>query len=425
MLFVVASAFKIRANDANWDYNPYAFQYDMSVYVALSTIDDKSITDASDYQIAAFCGEECRGIAEDKIIGGHKYSYLRVRGNKTEGETINFKVKDATTGKTAKVVETIEFKSQQTIGYPSAPFTINARNPYSVTFVIDGVEHRSHLFFGDVISVPTDTNKEGYTFVKWNPDVDATVPDHDVVYTANYAINQYTITFDTDGGSDIAPIIQDYNSAVTAPADPTKKGYTFAGWDKEIPATIPAQDITIKALWTINQYKVTFIADGAVVSEDLLNYGSQIKIPDAPEKEGYTFSTWGNVDKTVPDHDVSYTASYHVNYYKLTYILNDEVYAEFDIAFGETITPLEVEQEEGRIFEGWTDVPKTMPSHDVIIYGKSVTTSINSTTVLDNDIVSVYDINGVLIKKNVDVNTLHRIFDSGIYIVNGKKIRID
>ena len=424
MLLIVASALKLRANDANWDYNPYAFQYDMTVYVALSSVDGKSMTDASDYQIGAFCEDECRGIAEEKTIEDHKYVYLRIRSNKTEGEIINIRVKNTTTGKVAKVSETIEFKSQQIVGYPSNPFLINAKNQYNVTFIIDGSENRYSSYYGDQITAPTDLNKEGHTFSKWVPDVDSTVPDHDVTYTATYTINQYTITFDTDGGSEIAPITQDYNSAVTAPADPTKTGYTFAGWDKEIPATIPAEDITIKALWTINQYKVTFIADGVIVSEGKYDYGTQIVVPEAPEKEGYTFSTWGEIDATVPDHDVTYTASYDVNYYKLTYILDDEVYAEFDIAFGEFIVPIEVEPEEGRTFEGWQDVPETMPSHDVTIYGRSIATSINSATIKNNEIVSVYTLKGSLVKKSVEFKSIHKTLESGVYIINGKKVLI-
>lgn len=298
MLFVMVSAIKVRATDTNWDYNPYAFQYDMTVYVSLSTIDNKIITDVADYEIGAFCNDECRGIAENKTVGEHKYIYLRVRSNKVTGETISFKIKNRTSGRIAIANEIIEFKNEQSIGFPSSPFSVNARNFYSVTFMINGIEHRSDLLFGDVITVPTDISKEGYTFVKWNPDVDATVPDHDVTYTATYTINQYTITFDTDGGSEIASITQDYNSAVTAPADPTKTGYTFAGWDKEIPATIPAEDITIKALWTINQYTITFDTDGgseiAPITQD---YNSVVTAPANPTKTGYTFAGW---DKAIP-----------------------------------------------------------------------------------------------------------------------------
>ena len=79
----------------------------------------------------------------------------------------------------------------------------------------------------------------------------------DAVYTQNepltlypvWSPNQYTITFDTAGGSEIAPITQDYGTNITAPADPTREGYTFIGWDREIPKTMPAENITLKAKW--------------------------------------------------------------------------------------------------------------------------------------------------------------------------------
>ena len=62
----------------------------------------------------------------------------------------------------------------------------------------------------------------------------------------------YTLTFDTNGGSAIAPITQDYGTAITAPADPTKTGYTFAGWTPAIPTTMPAENLTVTAQWRYN-----------------------------------------------------------------------------------------------------------------------------------------------------------------------------
>ena len=309
MLFIVASALKMRANDANWDYNPYAFQYDMSVYVALSTIDDKSITDASDYQIAAFCGEECRGIAEEKIIGEHKYCYLRIRSNQTDGETINFNVKNASTGKTAKVIETIEFQSQHTIGYPSSPFSINARNPYSVTFVIDGVEHRSDLFYGDSIDIPTETDKEGHTFVGWTPEVDATVPDHNVTYTATYSVNQYKVTFISDGVT-IKEELLDFGTEITAPENPAKVGHTFAGWNPEVEPTMPSHDVIYTAMFSVNTYKLTYIVDGEVYKQYELDYGTVINPEETPTKEGFKFSGWSEIPHTMPGHDVNVSGTF-------------------------------------------------------------------------------------------------------------------
>ena len=100
--------------------------------------------------------------------------------------------------------------------------------------------------------------RTGYTQVGW-----ATVDGGEKVYafgggyTTNAALtlypvwntNKYTITFDTAGGSEIAPITQDYGTPITAPADPTREGYTFTGWDTEIPTTMPAENITLKARW--------------------------------------------------------------------------------------------------------------------------------------------------------------------------------
>lgn len=100
--------------------------------------------------------------------------------------------------------------------------------------------------------------RTGHTQVGWaTVDGGEKVYGFDDVYTKNEALtlypvwstNKYTITFDTAGGSEIAPITQDYGTAITAPADPTREGYTFIGWDREIPATMPAENITLKAKW--------------------------------------------------------------------------------------------------------------------------------------------------------------------------------
>ena len=100
--------------------------------------------------------------------------------------------------------------------------------------------------------------RTGHTQVGWaTTDGGEKVYSFDDVYTKNEALtlypvwntNKYTITFDTNGGSEIAPITQDYGTAITAPADPTREGYTFIGWDREIPTTMPAENITLKAKW--------------------------------------------------------------------------------------------------------------------------------------------------------------------------------
>jgi len=118
----------------------------------------------------------------------------------------------------------------------------------------------------------------------------ATMPDSNLTVKAQWTVNQYKITFDTNGGTSIDPIIQDYNTDVVAPANPTREGYSFAGWDKTIPTTMPAENMTITANWTINQYTITFSVDGGSdVASITKDYGVQLTAPTAPTKEGYTF----------------------------------------------------------------------------------------------------------------------------------------
>ncbi len=126
-----------------------------------------------------------------------------------------------------------------------------AANTYTITFDTAGGSEIAPITqeYGTVITAPEAPTREGYTFIGWDKEIPTTMPTENMTVTAQWEINQYTITFDTAGGSEIAPITQDYGTAITAPADPTREGYTFIGWDKEIPTTMPAENITLKAKW--------------------------------------------------------------------------------------------------------------------------------------------------------------------------------
>lgn len=144
----------------------------------------------------------------------------------------------------------------------------------------------------------------GYTFGGWNK-ADGTAWDYasdkvtdNITLYAKWAANTYTITFDTAGGSEIAPITQDYGTQIAAPEAPTREGYTFKGWDKEIPETMPTENITVKAQWEINQYTIAFdTAGGSEIAPITQDYGTAITAPADPTREGYTFIGW---DKEIP-----------------------------------------------------------------------------------------------------------------------------
>lgn len=137
---------------------------------------------------------------------------------------------------------------------------------YTVTFQSEGgSEVASQIRANAPAARPADPTKEGHTFIgwyngesEWNFETPVT---EKLTLTAKWQINRYTITFDTAGGSEVPSITQDYGTAITAPANPTKTGYTFAGWDKTIPTTMPAGDMTITARWTENRVIVIIRPD--------------------------------------------------------------------------------------------------------------------------------------------------------------------
>ena len=157
-----------------------------------------------------------------------------------------------------------------------------------------------------------------YTFGGWNK-ADGTAWDYasdkvtdNITLYAKWAANTYTITFDTAGGSEIAPITQDYGTVITAPEAPTREGYTFIGWDKEIPTTMPAENMTVTAQWEINQYTITFdTAGGSEIAPITQDYGTAITAPANPTREGYTFIGWDReIPTTMPAEDMTVTAQW-------------------------------------------------------------------------------------------------------------------
>lgn len=473
----------------------------MTLYISASLYHN-DITDFGNYEIGAFCGDECRGLLSVEKTSDVEYGYLRVRSNKVNGESITFKLYDKQNDKVIPCDSVVPFVANSRKGYPSEPYKLNfgngyvvtvkssniaygtasgggdydsgsqvtlqanpnegyhfdkwsngvTENPYvfnvtenisltaiflpnkyklvykidnevyksfdidyaskitpeeeptkegytfsgwseipttmpshdveitgsftinkyKVTFISDGVTIKEEtLDFGTTITAPDAPTKTGHTFTGWNPAVDTTAPAHDVTYVAQFSINQYTITFDTDGGSEIAPITQDYNSVVTAPSNPTKTGHTFAGWEKEIPATMPAENLTIKALWTINQYTITFDTDGgseiAPITQD---YNTSITAPANPIKTGYTFAGWDKeIPATMPAENLTIKALWTINKYMLIYKVDGEVYKQYEIEYNAAITPEAAPEKEGCTFSGWSEIPATMPANDVEITG--------------------------------------------------------
>ena len=249
-------------------------------------------------------------------------------------------------------------------------------NQYTITFDTAGGSEIAPITqdYGTAVTAPEPPAKPGYTFTGWNPALPATMPAENLTVTAQWTVNQYTITFDTDGGSEVAPITQDYGSAITAPAAPTREGYTFTGWDKTIPATMPAGDMTITAQWTVNQYTITYDLDGGTAegNPDTYTVETDAFTLKNPTRPGYTFTGWSgtgltgedNLTVTIPKGSTgnrSYTAHWSLNTYSITYDLNGGTASGNPTSYtveSATIT-LNQPTKTGYTFTGWSGTDLT------------------------------------------------------------------
>ena len=205
------------------------------------------------------------------------------------------------------------------------------------------------------ITAPADPTREGYQFNGWDKEIPSTMPAENVTVTAKWVVNQYTITFDTNGGSEIAPITQDYGTAITAPANPTRKGYTFIGWDKAIPATMPAEDLTITAQW-----------------RDIAVPTGEIKIAENGWKSFLNTITFRLFFKDTQTVTVT-AADNSGKAVKIEYLLSDKALTESELA--------------GMTFTAYSAPFSINPDNEYVIYAKLTDTSGNVAYINTNGIV--------------------------------------
>ena len=259
---------------------------------------------------------------------------------------------------------------------PAENMTVKAQweiNQYTIAFDTNGGSEIAPITqdYGTEITAPDNPTRKGYTFKGWDKEIPETMPAENMTVKAQWEINQYTIAFDTNGGSEIAPITQDYGTEITAPDNPTRKGYTFKGWDKEIPKTMPAENITVKAQWKINQYTITFDTNGgseiAPITQD---YGTEITAPDKPTRKGYTFKGWDKeIPETMPAENITVKAQWEINQYTIAFDTNggSEI-APITQDYGTEITAPDNPTRKGYTFKGWDkEIPETMPAENITI----------------------------------------------------------
>ena len=249
------------------------------------------------------------------------------------------------------------------------------RNVHTLTFKPENGEENivSEVKFGAAITTPDAPAKTGYTFKGWG-EVAATMPDADVSYTAGWTINQYTITFNSNGGSAVTEITQDYNAAVVQPENPTKTGYDFGGWyeDAELTtayvfSTMPAENITVYAKWnpangiayTVKHYHEDVSGDGYTLyeTETLRGTTNAQTAAEAKNYPGFTAQTFEQTT-ILPDGSAVVEIKYDRNIYSVTLVTNggtvrDGDITEYTYGVGAKL-PTDVTRS-GYYFGGWYD----------------------------------------------------------------------
>ena len=224
---------------------------------------------------------------------------------------------------------------------------------------------------GDVtIMIGDNLLEDGYSYDKASGviTIEAGRITDDVVISANGVINTYTVTFNTDGGSEIKSQTVDHGDKAAMPESaPEKDGYKFAGWyvgetEFKFDETDITENITITAKWVINTYTVSFNSDGGSTVDNItVNHGEKVTAPEAPTKDGYAFAGWYVGDtaydfNTAVTADVELTAKWNAIEYTISYVLNggtnaDDAITTFTVKSGE-ITLL-APTREGYSFDGW------------------------------------------------------------------------
>ena len=291
----------------------------------------------------------------------------------------------------------VDAKAGYNFAWSSAPATMPAADVeitgaytpivYTVTWKIDGEQgtyKQTQATFGEAIATPeAPIEKEGYTF-EWRGIPETMPADENLVITGYYVANSYTVTWTVNGVAFTTTTVN-FGDAIIAPDYTAEAGYDFA-WD-EIPATMPANDITINGTTTAKTYTVTWNVNGEKVGETTVKFGDAIADYAFDAPEGYEFSGWTDKPATMPASDITVNGTTTAKTYTVTWNVNGEKVGETTVKFGDAVADYEYAAPAGYTFSGWTDKPETMPASNITVNGTTTAKTYTVTWKVDGEVV--------------------------------------
>ena len=269
------------------------------------------------------------------------------------------------------------------------------KNKYTITYIIEGQENITRTYYyGDTIETIENPKLEGLNFVKWSEIIPDTMPDHNIEVYAEFDKKSFNINYYIDGVLYKTDSYQ-YNDNIDALEMAEKSGYTFSGWDKELPTNMPAYDIDVYGTYNKNTYYINYYIDNVLYKTISYLYDNSIKVLEVTSKTGYTFSGWDKVLPTnMPAQDIDVYGTYNINTYQINYYIDNELYKTVNYKYNELINNLDVPEKLGYTFSGWDKkLPTNMPAENLNFYGSYVIATYQITYVYEEGNLPTHTLN--------------------------------
>ncbi len=256
---------------------------------------------------------------------------------------------------------------------PAADVTIEAQfvvDTFTFTTIVDEVQREKRYTYGEIVETPEDPSKEGHTFVGWSGELPSVMPDSNVVVNALWSTNSYRLTFLSDGDTVESNLVP-FGESIEAISIGDKEGYTFAGWSDNLPATMPASDITVESQWRINTHNFTYVTSKKTISVSY-SYGDSIQIPADPTRKGFAFVGWSaEIPAVMPDNDVKVNAMWEAKQYNVSVMMDGALLRSMKVTYGDSLALPKKLVKCGYVFTGWDrSVPASMPAKDLTFNAK-------------------------------------------------------